>query len=52
MQNTFIKEDIKAAALNELKKFIQHENIDVSTYTCPGGSIDIEALLQDHNINL
>ena len=49
---TAVNKDVKLAALNELKKFIQSNNIDVSTYRCPDGSIDLKALLQDHNISL
>jgi hypothetical protein len=49
---TTVKKDVKVAALSELNKFIQNNNIDMSTYRCPDGSIDIKALLQDQNISL
>jgi len=50
--HTTVNKDVKVAALNELKKFIQSNNIDMSTYRCADGSIDLKALLHDHNINL
>jgi len=49
---TMVNKDVKVAALNELKKFIQNNNIELSTYSCPDGSIDLKKLLQDHNVNL
>ncbi|MED3976744.1 hypothetical protein P4639_25410 [Priestia megaterium] len=52
MQMLRKKEDLQSAALNELNKLIQTKNIDLSTYICPDGSLDIKALLQDYGMEL
>ncbi|MGC3792005.1 hypothetical protein [Priestia aryabhattai] len=42
------KEDVKVAAMNEVKRFIQQNNIDMSTYICEDGTLDIKAFMQEH----
>ncbi|WP_179212611.1 hypothetical protein [Priestia aryabhattai] len=49
---TTVNKDVKVAALKELEKFIQSNNIDLNTYICPDGNIDIKTLLQDHGMKL
>jgi hypothetical protein len=52
MQTLTNKENVKVAALNEVKKFIQSNKIDISTYMESDGTIDIKTLLQDFGIKL
>ncbi|MEE3897550.1 hypothetical protein [Priestia megaterium] len=52
MQTFVNKENVKVEALEQLKQFIQHKNIDVSSYLQSDGTIDLKSLLQDHGVNL
>jgi len=52
MQTSVNKENVKVEALEQLKQFIQHKNIDVSSYLQSDGTIDLKSLLQDHGVNL
>jgi hypothetical protein len=52
MQTYVNKENVKVEAMEQLRKFIQHKNIDVSSYLQSDGSIDLKSLLQDHGVNL
>lgn len=52
MQTSVNKENVKLEALEQLKQFIHHKNIDLSAYIQSDGNIDLKLLLQDHGVNL